>query len=191
MILVLENDIDILNEYSNGNVDIAVNSFVRKYQNFVYATSYRYLKDYDDADDASQEVFIKAINSLPRFKFQSSMKAWIYKITINHCNNVITRNKFKKLFRISNADENFDLVSNYPKPDQIIEGAELSEKLNKLIAKLPVKQRETFILRQFEELTYEEISKLLGTSIGGLKANYHQALKKISEGLKTTINGEI
>jgi RNA polymerase sigma-70 factor (ECF subfamily) len=185
MELILENDTEILNAYAIGKTDFAINSFVRKYQKFVYATAYRYLQDYDEADDAAQEVFIKAINSLSKFQNKSSLKTWLYKITRNHCQNLIARNKFKNVFRINSAnDEGFDLVSNSAKPDEIIEGKELLEKFNRVISKLPEKQRETFILRHYEEMPYEEISNLLGTSVGGLKANYFQAVKKITEEFK-------
>ena len=192
--LALYEEDELVDEIVYHNNDRAVNQFVRTYQSFVIHTALRYLKDYDDADDVAQEVFIKALNSLPKFKKQSSLKTWLYRITVNMCQNELRKKKFVSFFSFgNNNDENddnyFDVSSNEPKPDSVLEFKETEAIFVKAYNKLPEKQRETFILRYFEEMPYEEISKLLGTSVVGLKANYFQAIKKITEELKPHLGG--
>lgn len=194
--LAIYDEYELVDEIVHRNNDRAINQFVRSYQSFVIHTALRYLKNYDDADDVAQEVFIKALNSLPKFKKQSSLKTWLYKITVNMCQNELRKKKFVSFFSFSQTnDENeesyFEVSSNEPKPDSIMEFKETEAIFVEAYNKLPEKQRETFILRYFEEMPYDEISKLLGTSVGGLKANYFQAIKKITEELKPQLGGYI
>jgi len=192
--LALYDENELVDQIIYHNNDRAINQFVRTYQSFIIHTALRFLKNYDDADDVAQEVFIKALNSLPKFKRQSSLKTWLYKITVNMCQNELRKKKFVSIFSFgknndSNEDDYFDVSSNDPKPDSLLEFKETEAIFVKAYSMLPEKQRETFILRYFEEMPYEEISKLLGTSVGGLKANYFQAIKKITEELKPHYGG--
>lgn len=184
--LVLEKDREIIDEYVSGNRERAATAFVRKYQNFVFSIALRYLKSYDDADDAAQEVFIKALKSVHKFRADSSLKTWLYRITQNVCTNISRKKKFTSFFG-SGSEEN-DEYLNIPdtgqNPEQKFLSAEFEDKFMGILNRLPEKQRETFALRYFDELPYEEISKLLGTSVGGLKANYFQAVKKLADYLK-------
>ena len=178
-------DNDIIREYCSGNVEQAATAFVRKHQNFVYATALRFLQSYEDADDASQEVFIKALHNLNKFRGDSSVKTWLYRITMNVCTNMNRKKKFLSFFKHNEIEEEFyNIESKDIKPDESVESKEFEQKFLKELAKLPPKQRETFSLRYFDELSYEEISKIVGTSIGGLKANYFQAVKKLAQVLK-------
>jgi RNA polymerase sigma factor (sigma-70 family) len=181
--LVIETDSDIVREYAGGNTENAATAFVRKYQKFVFSTALRFLNSYDDADDAAQEVFIKALGSLKNFRGDSSLKTWLYRITTNYCINMKRKNKFFGFFK-SIDDEVSELKNLDILPDKNLENAEFEKKFLKAMSKLPEKQRETFALRYFEELSYDEISKMVGTSVGGLKANYFQAVKKLSDILK-------
>ena len=181
-VLIIENDNEILEEYSEGNSELAATSFVRKYQNFVFSIALRYLHSFDDADDAAQETFIKALKSLRKFKGKSSLKTWLYRITINVCNNMARKKKLMSIFKSSDTEEDYNnAVDSGLNPEETIEKREFEENFLKVLAKLPEKQRETFALRYFEEMTYEEISNMLGTSVGGLKANYYQAVKKLAK----------
>ena len=188
--LVLDSDKDILRELESGNNEHGATAFVRKYQNFVFSAALRYLKSYDDADDAAQEVFIKALKNIKKFREESSLKTWLYRITFNVCSNILRKKKVFGFFKSSSESENelddefYNLADDNPDPEQKFLNAEFEEKFMKILMKLPEKQRETFALRYFEELPYEEISKILGTSVGGLKANYFQATKKLAELLK-------
>jgi RNA polymerase sigma factor (sigma-70 family) len=184
-VLIIEKDNEILEEFSEGNSELAATSFVRKYQNFVFSIALRYLQSFDDAEDAAQEAFIKALKGLKKFKGNSSLKTWLYRITINVCNNMMRKKKVMSFFRSSSGDEDyFDIADSALNPEENIESREFEDRFMKALNKLPEKQRETFALRYFDELTYEEISKMIGTSVGGLKANYYQATKKLAQYLE-------
>jgi RNA polymerase sigma-70 factor (ECF subfamily) len=184
--LVLDKDKEIIEEYVNGNREKAATAFVRKYQNFVFSTALRYLKSYDDADDAAQEVFIKALDSVHKFRGDSGLKTWLYRITQNVCTNISRKRRFTSIFKSDNEenDEYLNIPDTGQNPEQRFLSEEFEDKFMKVLNRLPEKQRETFALRYFDELPYEEISKLLGTSVGGLKANYFQAVKKLAGYLK-------
>lgn len=166
----------------------SITEFIREHQSFVFNLAYRYLNSFEDAQDASQDAFIKAIKNIENFRQESSIKTWLYQITKNTCLNYIKKNKIRKALSFSftrdNAENELEIMDNNYRPDQKFEDKELESKFIRAINNLPEKQRETFALRYYEDMPYSEISKLLGTSIGGLKANYFQAIKKISEELK-------
>jgi RNA polymerase sigma-70 factor, ECF subfamily len=182
--LTYESDKQLIEDYVSNNSEHAATHFVRKYQNFVYSIALRYLKNHDDADDASQEAFIKALGNLHRFRGDSNLKTWLYRITANVCTNYLRKKKVMSIF--SSGDDNAlrNVSSSDFLPDQKVENSEFELEFMAILGKLPKKQRETFALRYFEELPYEEISQMLGTSVGGLKANYHQAVKKLAVYLK-------
>jgi RNA polymerase sigma-70 factor, ECF subfamily len=178
--LILESDKELIDDYIKSQSELSATKIVRKYQNFVYATALRYLQNYDDADDVAQEVFIKALKYLKNFRGDSSLKTWLYKITVNMVSSFKRKKKFYTVFSNEQDDEYLNIENDDISPLQEVENKEFETKLLKLLSTLPDKQRETFALRYFDNLSYEEISKLLGTSIGGLKANYFQAVKKIA-----------
>lgn len=188
--MILENDDDIIKEYVQNGNQRAATAFVRKYQKFVYATALRHLKHHEDADDAAQEVFIKALKYLPNFKGDSSVKTWLYRITTNVCINVQRKKKISSFFSFLDVSQAYDLQSDTKSAQQDLEDNEFQRTYYTLLDKLPPKQREVFHLRYYDELSYEEISKMLGTSVGGLKANYHQAVKKIAQELKPKLKKE-
>ncbi|MCX6147929.1 MAG: sigma-70 family RNA polymerase sigma factor [Candidatus Kapabacteria bacterium] len=183
--LLYENDSEIIKEYINSKSDRAASAFVRKYQKFVYSTSLRYLNNYDDADDITQEVFIKALNSLDNFRGESNLKTWLYRITVNLCSNALKKRKLLNLITFNKDDDYFEISSSDETPSQSLETKEFETRFLKILNSLPEKQRETFYLRYYDDLSYEEISNLIGTSIGGLKANYFQAVQKIAKELKS------
>lgn len=177
-------DKNIIDEYLANGSNRAATELIRKYQKFVFSVALRYVNSYDDAEDLTQEVFIKALKSLSKFNQKSSFKTWLYRITVNTCLTFLRKKKFMSLLRL---DDNYDVVTKQKdfSPEQYYIGNELEHRFLQELAKLPEKQRETFALRYFENMSYEEISQLLGTSVGGLKANYFQAVKKLAEKLKS------
>lgn len=184
-ILALEKDSDIVNEFIYGDTELAATVFVRKYQKFVYSTTLRFVQNYEDADDIAQEVFIKAIENIKKFRSESSLRTWLYRITTNQCTNFTRKKRFFSFFsKDSDNDEYFDIPASDYTPHQTIENKEFEARFQKMLSQLPEKQRETFALRYFDEMPYEEISKMLGTSVGGLKANYFQAVQKLALLLK-------
>lgn len=178
--LTYSDEIELIDDYIINKSNIAANNFVRKYQSLVFQVAFRYLQNKQDAEDISQEVFIKALFNLSKFKRNSALSTWLYRITVNHCKNYLLKKKVRNIFSYSNDIEEFyDIPNNELNAQDKMESDEFKNKFHIALNSLPEKQRETFALRYFEELPYEEISKLLGTSVGGLKANYFQAVKKL------------
>ncbi|MFC2083976.1 RNA polymerase sigma factor [Bacteroidota bacterium] len=173
-----DEDYKLVESFLDGN-EGAFNKIVYKYQQKIYWHARRMIGNHLDADEITQEVLIVLYKKLKLFKFKSSLYTWIYSITSRRSINYIKRSKIKELFT-SESSETMNLVSH----DNVVKNLEDKEKLRKLekiLLKLPVKQREVFILKNFEELSYNEISKITGKSVGGLKANYFYAIKKVTE----------
>ncbi|MFN8358431.1 MAG: sigma-70 family RNA polymerase sigma factor [Candidatus Kapaibacterium sp.] len=185
MALSLQTDQDIIREYCSGDQNRAATQFVRKYQKFVYSTALRYLRSHDDADDAAQEVFISALKHIHNFRGDSTVQTWLYRITINVCTRIVRKRKFVSFFTREDGSE-IEIPSDISTPHQQFENKDFEKNFYKMLSQLPEKQRETFVLRYFDELTYEEISQMLGTSVGGLKANYFQAVQKLAKLLKNS-----
>jgi RNA polymerase sigma-70 factor, ECF subfamily len=184
LVLTQNQDWEIIRDYCETKSERSAVAFVRKHEKFVYSTAMRYLQDYDEANDATQEVFLKALGKLDKFRQDSSLKTWLYRITVNICINIQRKKKIRSIFKGGGYDDYLDYSSNDPNPLQKLESKELTLIFFKALGKLPPKQRETFALRYFDNMSYEEISNLVGTSVGGLKANYFQALKKLAAYLK-------
>lgn len=163
-----------------------ITQFMRQYQQFVYSVALRYLSDKFEADDATQEVFIKAIQKIDRFRGDASLKTWLYTVTANHSKNILRKRKIRRMFSLSDHDSFIQIESKNKNPHQELTNTELGERIKTALDRLPEKQRETFMLRYYDDMPYEEISKVLGTSVGGLKANYYHATKKMAELLKDT-----
>lgn len=134
--------------------------------------------DHDDADDLTQTVFIKIWKSIHSFREDSKLYTWIYKIATNECLTFL--NKKKKRFFIPIYDVASELTQKID-DDPLINGDAIQLKLQKAILKLPDKQRLVFNMKYFDELKFEEIAEITGTSTGALKASYHHAVKKIEE----------
>jgi len=154
----------------------AFNILVRKYQERIYWLVRKMVIDHDDANDLTQDVFIKVWKSLEKFQGQAQLYTWIYKIATNECLTFLARKKKRYFFSI--GDENKELQKKLETSDYI-SGDELQLKLQKAILTLPDKQRLVFNMKYYDDLKYEEMSTILGTSVGALKTSYHLATKKI------------
>jgi RNA polymerase sigma-70 factor, ECF subfamily len=179
--MVDEKEFELINNFINGD-EKSFNKIVRDYQKQIYWHARRMVGNHYDADEITQQVIIVLYNKLKTFRFDSSLKTWIYKITLTRSLNLIKSKKVKKFFSLDddhsiNVKTENDIIEN-------LEDKEKLEKLNTILDELPNKQREVFVLRQYDKLSYEEISEITGKSVGGLKANYFHASKKIFEKLK-------
>ena len=148
----------------------------RKYQQQIYFHIRRMLINHDDSNDVTQEVFIKIWKNLDKFREDSNLFTWIYRIATNETFSFL-RKKRKKLF-IPMVDVEKKLSDSLTS-DSFFDSDEIQMKLQKAILKLPTKQRTVFNMRYFEEMPYLEMSEILDTSVGALKASYHIAVKKI------------
>ena len=171
-------DFELVKGFIQGN-ESAFNKIVLKYQQKIYWHARRMTGNHLDADEVVQDVLLVMYNKLKDFKFQSSLYTWIYKITSTRSINFINHRKVKQTFSFEDQSEN-----SMRKEDRIIENIETHEKIEKLeraLQRIPPKQREVFVLKNYEQMTYEEIAEITGKSIGGMKSNYFQAMKKIME----------
>lgn len=170
-------DEEILQQFNDEvTKERAFTLLVRRDQKRIYFFIRRMVIDHDDANDLTQEVFIKVWNYLSSFKGESTIIHWIYKIAVNHTYTFIE--KKKKKYTWSSLDDENDLV-NKLHAGKYIDGDAIQLKVQEAILTLPHKQRIVFQLRYFDEIPYEEMSKMLGTSTGALKASYHKAAEKI------------
>lgn len=172
------NDFELVEKFLSGD-ELAFNAIVKKYQKKIYWHARQMLGSHLDADEVTQEVLIVMYNKLKTFNYQSALYTWIYKIVTTRSLNQIKRNKIRKLLSFENTNE-IELTS---KNDIIedIANREKLEKVQKALDRLPAKQKQIFIMRNYDELSYEEISEITGKSVGGLKANYFHALRKVME----------
>ncbi|QHT70467.1 sigma-70 family RNA polymerase sigma factor [Rhodocytophaga rosea] len=156
----------------------AFNLLVRKYQQKVYWHIRKMVIDHDDANDLTQETFIKAWKGLSTFREDAQLYTWLYRIATNECLNFL--NKKKRRFFLPIVDVQAELIAKLD-TDELISGDEIQLKLQKALLTLPDKQRLVFNMKYFDEMKYEDISTVLGTSVGALKASYHLAVKKIED----------
>lgn len=174
----VDNDFQLVKEFLNGD-ESAFNKIASKYQKKIYWHARRMLGNHLDADEVTQEVLIVIYNKLDTFNFKSSLFTWIYRITSTRSLNFIKKRNVKRYLFLD--DENVREIESQNDIVHNIEDKEKLEKLNFVLQKLPAKQREVFIMRQFDQLSYEEIAEIKGKSVGTLKANYFHALKKVTE----------
>jgi len=154
------------------------NLLIKKYQQKIYWHIRRMVVDHDDADDLVQETFIKVYNNIHTFREDSQLYTWIYRIATNVCLSFLK--KKKRMFFLPIADISEELISKLQE-SELVTGDIIQQKLHRAILRLPDKQRLVFNLKYFDNLKYEEMEKITGTSVGALKASYHHAVKKIEE----------
>jgi len=158
--------------------EAAFTRIIKKYQEKLYWHIRRMVVEHEDANDVLQNMFIKVWKSLENFREDSQLYTWLYRIATNESLTFLQQQK--KRSSISIDDEESPLT-NKIKSDDHFDANKLEWKLQLAIQKLPEKQRAVFNLRYYEEMPYEEMSRVLETSEGALKASYHHAVKKIEE----------
>ncbi|MEL1244584.1 sigma-70 family RNA polymerase sigma factor [Flavobacterium sp. DGU11] len=160
----------------------AFRQLVSQYSRPLYSHIRNIVLDHDDTDDVLQNTFIKVFQNLKNFKGESKLFSWVYRIATNEAITFIT-SKAKKS-NISNEEVNQKALENL-QADDYFEGDALQLKLQQAVATLPEKQQLVFKMKYFEDLKYEDISEITGTSVGALKASYHHAVKKIEDYINT------
>jgi RNA polymerase sigma-70 factor (ECF subfamily) len=158
--------------------ETAFTSIIKKYQEKLYWHIRRMVIEHEDANDVLQNVFIKVWKGLENFREDSQLYTWLYRIATNESLTFLEQQKKRQAVSINNMES--DLTNNL-KADTNFDAKRLEWKLQLAIQQLPEKQRLVFNLRYFDEMPYEEMSKILETSEGALKASYHHAAKKIEE----------
>ena len=177
-------DEEILNKFRDEKTrNEAFNLLLKKYQQKIYWHVRRMVIDHDDADDLVQDVFIKVWKNLPGFRNDAQLYTWMYRIATNEC--ITFLNKKKQKNNISLDDVDYELADKLSSSDQYT-GDQIQKKLQQAILTLPDKQRLVFNMKYFDDMKYEEISDVLGTSVGALKASFHLAVKKIEAFILST-----
>jgi RNA polymerase sigma factor (sigma-70 family) len=159
----------------------AFTTIVKKYQEKLYWHIRRMVVDHDDANDVLQNVFIKVWNALENFREDSQLYTWLYRIATNESLTFLEQQKRKSAISFDEVELG---LSNKIKADEGFDANKLEWKLQLAIQQLPEKQRLVFNLRYYDEMPYEEMSRILDTSEGALKASYHHAAKKIEDFIK-------
>ena len=154
---------------------------VNEYSERLYWQIRKMVYSHDDANDILQDVFIKAWLNIEKFRGDAKLSTWLYKIAINESITFINRSKAKLNLSIDGADS---FLLDKLEGDEYFDGDEAQLLLQKAIVTLPEKQRLVFQMKYFNEMKYDEMSDILGTSVGALKASYHHAVKKVERFLK-------
>jgi RNA polymerase sigma-70 factor (ECF subfamily) len=157
----------------------AFTQIIKKYQEKLYWHVRRMVVDHDDANDVLQNMFIKVWNALENFREDSQLYTWLYRIATNESLTFLEQQKKRAAISIDGTEESG--LSNTIKADKHFDFNKLEWKLQIAIQQLPEKQRVVFNLRYYDEMPYEEMSQVLETSTGALKASYHHAVKKIED----------
>lgn len=156
----------------------AFGDVVKEYSQSLYWQIRRMVPSHADADDILQNTFLKAWNSIENFRGDAKLSTWLYKIAINESLTWLEQKRKQKNLTV---DDESQALINLIEADPDFDGDTLSLELRKAIATLPEKQRLVFNMRYFDEMKYEQMSEILGTSVGALKASYHHAAKKIEQ----------
>ena len=156
----------------------AYTAIIKKYQERLYWHIRRLVVDHDDANDVLQNVFIRVWNGLENFKEESQLYTWLYRIATNES---LTFLKQRRGGTFVSFDDVSHQLSGSLEDDAYFKGDAIQKKLQQAILTLPEKQRIVFNLKYFDEMKYEDMSQVLETSVGALKASYHHAVKKIED----------
>jgi len=160
----------------------AFEELLNQYKERLYWHIRSMLKSHEDTDDVLQNVFIKIYKNIDKFKGNSKLYSWMYRIATNE--SITFLNKRAKRLQISDEELQNKMINDL-KSDVYFEGTEIQLKLQEAIALLPNKQQQVFNMKYFQNLKYKEMAEILDTSEGALKASYHHATKKIEEFLKS------
>jgi len=163
------------------NANELFNKIVKEYSERIWWTARRFVNSHEDADDLTQDIFLKIWTALPSFRGEAQLFTWVYRIAVNEAMDRLRREKVRAALRFASLDAEMEKrIDN----DPWFDGTPAQRALSKAVAALPEKQRQVFILRYYDEMPYEEMSQVLETSVGSLKASYHIAREKVEAVLK-------
>lgn len=187
-----EEDRKLVLEFQSGN-KLAFDRLVQKYKDSVFNLCYRFLDDYQDADDISQDIFLKVYRSLNRFRHESSFFTWLYRITVNTCKNRLKSLEYrykKRKLQVNHSDHQDEsskaivLKDNRNSPAKNLAGREKLKAIQHAINSLPAEQKSVVLLRDVEGLTYEEITDITGYKVGTVKSRLARARTTLRKQLK-------
>ena len=177
-------DNDIIKLYCEGRQEEAFNGIVHAYTERLYWHVRRFLCSHEDTNDLLQDIFIKIWTALPSFRGDAKLYTWIYRVATNEVLNHLRKKRFKALISFEDSAATIEKMID---DDAHFNGNQLQRELHKSIQRLPEKQRVVFSLRYFDEMKYEDIAEITGTSVGALKASYHHAYNKVKDDMQKVI----
>jgi RNA polymerase sigma-70 factor, ECF subfamily len=177
-------DRELINDLKHEKTrERAFQRLVHLYQERLYWHIRKMLMNHDDTDDVLQNTFVKVWKNIDSFREESSLFTWLYRIATNESITFLNSRKRRSLLPLNEVS---DYLMENLASDPYFDGDQLQMKLQKAILQLPEKQRIVFNMKYFEEMKYEEMSKILNTSVGALKASFHHAAKKVEDFIKNT-----
>jgi RNA polymerase sigma-70 factor (ECF subfamily) len=178
-------DLSPLDRFKTGDQS-AFEVLVLKYQDRIYNLCRHMLGNAHDAQDAAQDVFIKAYRNLGRFKPDASLYTWLYRIAVNTCLDHKKKPIFESLFKNTDEGDEYlaEQVSDEPSPERLYESKQMGDALQKSLSRLPPKLRAAIILKEVEGLPYEEIAEVLDISMGTVKSRISRARNELRELMK-------
>lgn len=184
-------DNTLVKQSKKGDLD-AFEQLVKRYQNKIYNLACRFLGNRVDAYDLAQETFIRLYQSLPRFRGESSLRTWLYRITVNVCRDELRRQKRRNIVSVEDkkADtENNNVYGNYlhagvSSPEEILERKEFCSKVQSCLYSLPEKHRLILVMREIQGMSYEEIAEILQCPRGTVKSRLSSARQVFKEKFK-------
>ena len=153
----------------------AFDAIVQRHQRRVYQLCYRFVGNHEDASDLAQDVFVRAFRALPRFKGDAAVGTWLHRIAVNVCLN----RKAVKVPRFAPIEQVEPVDVTSERADAAVLRGERAKQVRAAVARLPPKQRAALILRTYHDLPHDEIAKILGSSVGAVKANFFHALANL------------
>lgn len=177
-------DREIMELYNSGAQERAFNEIVSKYSERLYWHIRRFTCSHEDTDDLLQNTFAKIWAAIPSFREDSRLFTWVYRIATNETLNFLRRKRLRSMISLEKLSGEMEKRID---TDPYFNGDELQRLLFKAIQKLPKTQKAVFTMRYFDEMKYEDIADILGSSVGSLKASYHHAYNKIKSELEKSI----
>ncbi|MDR3137892.1 MAG: sigma-70 family RNA polymerase sigma factor [Tannerellaceae bacterium] len=151
---------------------------VNAYGQKLYWQIRKMVLNHDDANDLLQNTFLKAWMSLDNFRGEAKLSTWLYKIAVNECLTFLSKQQMRNSMSLEEADV---FLADHLTADSFFDGDAAQKRLQEAVLRLPRRQRQVFNMKYFDEMKYEEMAEILGTSVGALKASYHHAVKKIED----------
>ena len=171
-------DQELIIQFQNGDSkEAAFTQLLKRHREPVFFQIKKMVLEHADADDIAQAVWIKVWNKLDGFKQESAFSTWLFRVAYNETLNFIAQ---KKRLKTHTTQNELDHSLEHPSGQDALKETAIQIKLERAIAELPEKQRFVFMLRYYEAYDYEKIASITGTTVGGAKANYHQAVKKMT-----------
>lgn len=156
----------------------AFGEVIRLYTEPLYRQIRRMVQSHEDTDDILQNTFLKAWQNIENFRGDAKLSTWLYKIAINESITFLEKERKRRGLSLDDEESH---IADIIQADQHVDGDELAMKLREAVATLPEKQRLVFNMRYYDDMKYERMSEIMGTSVGALKASYHLAVKKIEQ----------